>query len=93
MVFTVADDVDKQYVVISDDTNVFILLLYFYNFKKIFVTILIESPVQDCTQIDIEAFAIQYEETILILLEAHSITGYDFTVMFYRIAKIKPLMF
>jgi hypothetical protein len=86
-----ADDVDKQVVVISDDTDVFLLLLYFYNLKKISATILMESPVQGRTRIDIGASTIQHEKIIPDVLAAHAMTGCDTTAMCYGIGKNKAI--
>lgn len=72
-------------------TDVFLLILYFYNYKETFATILIESSMQGRRLINIGLAAIPHENIIPDVLAAHSITVYITTALYYGNVKNKAV--
>ena len=67
----VASEENKGVSVISDDTDVFILLLHHYVKQKLTWVVIMESPVKDRVTIDIKATAIEHRTKIPDLLAVH----------------------
>jgi len=76
-------------IVISDDTDVFILLLHYYLQQKITVQIIMESPIRNRTVIDIGSTVLQHKTIIPDLLAAHALSGCDTTASCFGIGKGK----
>jgi len=65
----------KAVSVISDDTDVFILLLHYYQKANLAIPITMESPSQDRVAIDIKGTVKKHAKIVKELLPAHAISG------------------
>ena len=74
-------------VVIADDTDVFVLLLYFCHTRALLFPTFMTSPVQGRTMIDIEAKVTKHSSIISNLLAALGLTGFDTVATCYGIGK------
>ena len=83
----VASEGNKGVSVISDDTDVFALLLHFYVKHKLTGVVIMESPVKDRITIDIRATANDNKHIIPDLLTAHALSGCDTTACYFGIGK------
>ena len=83
----VASEENKGVSVISDDTDVFVLLLHHYVLQKLTGEVIMESPVKDRKTIDIRATAKEHRIIIPDLLAAHAISGCDTTASYFGIGK------
>jgi len=63
--------------VISDDTNVFILLLHYYQKANLAIPITMESASQGRVAIDIKGTVNKHAKIVKELLPAHAISGCD----------------
>ena len=77
--------------VICDDTDVFILLLYFYNQAKLICTVTMESPIAGRCAIDIKATAKKHTGITDFLPGAHALSGCDTTSYLFGICKATAL--
>ena len=73
-VVVVASEENKGVSVISDDTDVFVLLLHHYVKQKLTGVVIMESPIKDRVTIDIKASAIEHRNIIPDLLAAHALS-------------------
>lgn len=80
-----------EIIVISDDTDVFLLLLYFCNLTQISNHVFMESVVAGRVVIDIIASLLAHQDIIPDVLAAHAISGCDTTAMYYGIGKTKVI--
>lgn len=71
----VVKETGKDVSVISDDTDVFALLLYHYVRQGLTQTVIMESPVQDRVSVDIKATALEHSAIIPDILVAHALSG------------------
>ena len=76
---------------ICDDTDVFVLLMYFYNEKCRSCIVIMESPIACRSVIDIGASAAQHKEVVKQLPKDHALTGCDTVSYIYGIGKITGL--
>ena len=76
--------------VMADDTDVYILLLHYYNQKELNISVFMESPVYGRQTID-SATAKGYANILLNLLVDHGLSGCDTVAPCYDIGKIKIL--
>ena len=83
----VASEENKGVSVISDDTDVFVLLLHHYVMQKLTVEVIMESSYKDRKTIDIRATAKEHRYIIPDLLAAHAISGCDTTASYFGIGK------
>ena len=83
----VASEENKGVSVISDDTDVFVLLLHHYVKQKLTGVVIMESPIKDRVTIDIKASAIEHRNIIPDLLAAHALSGCDTTACYFGIGK------
>ena len=74
--------------VICDDTDVFVLLMYFYNETCLSCIVTTESPIAGRSVIDIGASAAQHKEVIKQLPKDHALTGCDTVSYIYGIGKV-----
>lgn len=81
----------QSVIVLSDDTDVFLLLLHYYFIENIKVQVLMESPIQCRTVIDIGASVSKHEHIISDVLSAHALSGCDTTASCFGIGKGKVL--
>ena len=77
--------------VMADDTDVYILLLHYYNRKELSIPMFMESPVHGRHTIDIRATAKEHANILPNLLAAHGLSGCDTVAPCYVIGKLKIL--
>ena len=77
--------------VMADDTDVYILLLHYYNQKELNIPMFMESFVHGRQTIDIRATAKEHANFLLNLLAAHGLSGCDTVAPCYGIGKMKIL--
>ena len=68
--------------VISDDTDVFVLLVHYYTDKKLTATLIMEPTSQGYISVNIGSTVVKHRSIAPHLLSAHALTGCD-TVAFY----------
>ena len=77
--------------VMADDTDVYILLLHYYNKKELSIPMFMESSVHRRQTIDIRATAKEHANILPNLLAAHGLSGCDTVTPCYGTGKIKIL--
>ena len=77
--------------VMADDTDVYILVLHYYNQKELNIPMFMESPVHGRQTIDIRATAKAHANILPKLLAAHGLSGCDTAAPCYGIGKMKIL--
>ena len=77
--------------VMADDNDVYILLLHYYNHKKLNIPMFMESPIHGRQTIDIRATAKEHDKILPNLLAAHGLSGCDTVAPCYGIGKMKIL--
>ena len=77
--------------VMTDDIDVYILLLHYYNQKELNIPMFMESPVHGRQTIDIRATAKEHDNILPNLLAAHGLSGCDTVAPCYGIGKMKIL--
>ena len=75
----------------ADDTDIYILLLHYYNQKELNIQMFMESPVHGRQTIDIWATAKGHDNILPNLLAAHGLSGCDTIAPCYGIGKMKIL--
>lgn len=73
--------------VVSDDTDVFVLLLHHYHQAGIDVPIVMESPRKERTIVDIQSTLAKHTQIVEHLLPAHAISGCDTVASYYGLGK------
>lgn len=79
----------EQVIVISEDTDVFLLLLYYYSQQKITIPMFMDSPIQGRSVIDIGRSVERHYDIIPDILAGHALSGCDTTASLYGIGKTK----
>ena len=77
----------KKICVISDDTDVFVLLLHHYNQAGLSIPLIMESSNEKRAVVDIEATVKKHCNIINNLLPAHAISGCDTVACYYSVGK------
>ena len=77
--------------VMADDSEVYILLLHYYNQKELNIPMFMESPVHGRQTIDIRATAKEHANILPNLLAAHGLSGCDTVASCYGMGKMKIL--
>ena len=77
----------RQIAVVSDDTNVFVLLLYHYQMAEVEVPLTMGSPSKERAILDIKVTQAKHRDIVKNLLPAHAISGCDTTVCYFGIGK------
>ncbi len=81
--------------VMADDTDIYVMLLHFYNLKNLTIPMFMESPVQGRRIVDIKATARKCNEkatsTLLNILAGHGLSGCDTVAKYQGIGKSKVL--
>ena len=77
--------------VICYDTNVFVLLMYFSNNKRLSCMVTMGSPIAGRSVIDIRASATQHKELVKQLPAAHALTGSYTESYIYGIGEVTAL--
>jgi len=78
-------------VVVADDTDVFLLLLYYCNRGDITCKVLMTSPIEGRSFLDIKASVETHKQVIPDLLAAHALTGCDTVASPHGIGKMTAL--
>ena len=73
--------------VISDDTDVFVLLLHHYQMAGLQVPLTMESPSKERAILDIKLTQAKHKEIVTNLLPAHTISGCDTVACYLGIGK------
>ena len=73
--------------VISDDTDVFVLLLHHYQMAVLEVPLTMESPSKESAILDIKLTQAKHKEIVTNLLPAHAISGCDTVACYLGIGK------
>ena len=73
--------------VISDDTDVFVLLLHHYQMAGLVVPLTMESPSKERAILDIKLTQAKHEDIVTNLLPAHAISGCDTAACYLGIGK------
>ena len=66
--------------VISDDSDVFVLLVHHYTDKKLTATVIMEPTSQGRLSVNIGSTVAKHRSIAPHLLSAHALTGYDDTL-------------
>ena len=77
----------KSITVMSDDTDVFVLLVHYYDQTDLKVPVIMESPVKGRTVIDIGETAKKHQMIAKNLLPAHALSGCDTVATYFGIGK------
>ena len=75
--------------IMADDTNVYILLLHYYNQKELNIPMFMDSSVHGRQTIDSRATAKEHANILPNLLAAHGLSGCDTIAPCYGIGKMK----
>ena len=78
---------ESDITVISDDTDVFILLLHYYHAENMKNRITMESPIKERRVIDIGKTVEKHVSFVSELLPAHALTGCDTVACYYGVGK------
>ena len=81
----------KNVRVVSEDTDVFVMLVYFYHSMSITTSLIISPPAKDRAAIDIKATSEKHSSLAPDLLAIHAISGADTVASYYGIGKGKAL--
>jgi hypothetical protein len=83
----VAVNEQKCVTVLADDTDVYILLLYYYLERGIQIPMVMESPIKERTVVDIHATVEKYQSIIPSMLAGHALTGCDTVAAYFGVGK------
>ena len=86
-----AKEEGKNVVVVADDTDVYILLLYYCHAESLTIPMKLQSPQSGRAVIDIAATVQKLKDIISELLPAHALSGCDTVAMCHGIGKGKML--
>lgn len=85
------EDPESRVSVISDDTDVFVLLLYFYWSENLQSTMTMQSPIKGRSCIDIKETCNRHSDIVPSILALHALTGCDSVAATYGIGKTKAI--
>ena len=80
---------DPCITVVSDDTDVFILLLHHYHINTLKIQLVMQSPIKDRTIVDIQKTVSEHKDIVANILPAHALTGCDTVAAYFGIGKGK----
>ena len=80
---------DINITVISDDTDVFVLLVHFYHARQLTCHVTLEATSKERKSIDIQATALLHNSIAGQLLAAHALSGCDTVAQCFGICKTK----
>ena len=86
-----ANENQTSILVMSDDTDVFVLALFHYHAQNLTLPVYMESPVKERSIIDIKSTVERHAEIIPYILAAHAVSGCDTVACYYGIGKGKVL--
>lgn len=72
---------------VSDDTDVFVLLLHHYQMAGVEVPLTMESPSKERAILDIKVTQAKHRDIVKNLLPAHALSGCDTTACYFGIGK------
>ena len=78
-------------VVTSDDTDVFVLLIYHYVMLNLSIELIMESPVKDRSRTDIKQTSHKHADIAKTLLAAHALSVCDTVASYHGIGKSKVI--
>ena len=84
---------DGTVLAVADDTDIFVILLYFCHQGSISCKVLMVSPIQGRSVLDINAAAEEHSSIIPDLLAAHGFTGCDTVASYFGVGKVAALKF
>ena len=87
--FMAASEGASGVTVVADDTDVWTLLLHHYLEQNLNIPIIMQSPIQGRSVIDIKATTVQYVDIIPNLLAGHALSGCDTVAGYFGIGKKK----
>ena len=90
-VVSLGKDSDARVVALADDTDVFVLLLYFYSQYSLKSAIFMESPVYRRSCVDISATFLQHSTVVPDLPAIHALSGCDTVAATFGIGKTTAL--
>ena len=85
------EDPESHVCVVSDDTDVFALLVHYYWSEKLVSSLTMHSPVKGRSCIDVKETARTHSEIMPEILAIHALTGCDSVAATYGIGKIKAI--
>ena len=77
----------QQITVVSDDTDVFVLLLHHYHQAGLDVPLIMESPRKERVIVDIKATLAKQTQIVKHLLPAHALSGCDTVASYHGLGK------
>ncbi len=77
--------------IVSDDTDVFVLLLHFYQLKHLTCTLLMQGTSSQRTVVDIGATATKHASIVQHVLAAHALSGCDTVACLYGNGKARAI--
>ncbi len=83
----VAKETTNGITVLSDDTDVFVLLLYHYLQAQLTTMVIMESPIKDRAVVDIGMTVDRHRNIITEVLPAHALSGCDTVAAYFGIGK------
>ena len=78
--------------IVADDTDIFVLLLYSCHQGNISCKVLMVSPIQGRSSLDINAAATEHISIVPDLLAAHGVTGCNSVTSYFGIGKVAALI-
>ena len=84
---TVAEEKPRGITILSDDTDVFVLLLFYYLQENLDLFVTMESPIKERSVIDIGKTVTKFKDIIPDILPAHALTGCDTVASYHGIGK------
>ena len=91
-VVAIGTNPNSRVLVLADDTDVFVLLVFFYGSSSLLSAIYMQSPVYGRCCIDIKATYMKHSAIVPDLLAIHAISGCDSVAATYGIAKATALL-
>jgi len=73
--------------VVSDDTDVFVLLVHFYKKANLTLQLTMESPSKEKTIVDIKQTVVKHDKIVNELLPAHALSGCDTVACYFGLGK------
>ena len=85
------EDTESRVRVVCDDTDVFVLLVYYYLSEKLQSSLTMQSPIHGRSCIDVKETARKHSTIVPELLALHALTGCDSVAATYGVGKTKAI--
>ena len=85
------EDPQSRVRVVCDDTDVLVLLVYYYSSEKLQSSMTMQSPIQGRACIDVKETASKHSAIVPELLALHALTGCDSVAATYGVGKTKAI--